>query len=93
MRRVRKETKAHQPPSACDTQVIAPLDDGTVMLSAIQALIPLGLKALEEALQHEVASLAGARYAHHDGAAGVVSDESPHVPTDGSTPASASRSV
>ena len=72
MRRVRKETKAHQPPSACDTQVIAPLDDGTVMLSAIQALIPLGLKALEEALQHEVASLAGARYAHHDGAAGVV---------------------
>jgi transposase-like protein len=32
----------------------------------IQALIPLGLRAVEEALQAEVAALAGPRYAHHD---------------------------
>ena len=52
-------------------QVIAALDDGTLSISAnvamIQALIPLGLKAVEDALQQEVKSLAGARYAHDDG--------------------------
>ena len=38
----------------------------------IQALIPLGLRAVEEALQAEVAALAGARYAHDDGRPDVV---------------------
>jgi len=38
----------------------------------IQALIPLGLRAVEEALQAEVAALAGARYAHNDGRPAVV---------------------
>lgn len=38
----------------------------------IQALIPLGLKAVEDAPQAEVLALAGARYAHADGHAGVV---------------------
>jgi hypothetical protein len=33
----------------------------------IQALIPLGLRAVEEALQQEVLALAGPRYAHADG--------------------------
>jgi len=42
------------------------------MLSLIQALIPLGLRAVEDALQHEVTALAGARYARDDGAADVV---------------------
>jgi putative transposase len=47
-----------------------PLDDGTLSISAnvamIQALIPLGLRAVEDALQQEVKSLAGARYARDD---------------------------
>jgi transposase-like protein len=51
---------------------VAPLDDGTVALSMIQALIPLGLKAVEEALQQEVAALAGARYARADGHVGIA---------------------
>ena len=38
----------------------------------IQALIPLGLRAVEEKLQAEVAALAGARYAHGDAYPGVV---------------------
>lgn len=49
MPRVRKNTLAHQP--SADPQTIAALDDGTVALSMIQALIPLGLKAAEDALQ------------------------------------------
>lgn len=48
-------------------QITAPLDDGSVTLAMIQALIPLGLRAVEDALQQEVKSLAGARYAHDDG--------------------------
>lgn len=47
-----------------------PLDDGTlttpVTLAMIQALIPLGLRAVEEALRAEVTALAGPRYAHDD---------------------------
>ena len=38
----------------------------------IQALIPLGLKAVEDALQQEVAALAGARDAHRDGHGGIA---------------------
>ena len=47
-------------------QLTIPLDDGTAMLALIQALIPLGLKAVEDALRQEVTALAGARYAHDD---------------------------
>lgn len=72
MRRVRKGSTTHQPPSAAAAQLTIPLDDGTVTLAMIQALIPLGLRAVEEALQHEVTALAGARYTHHDGTPGVV---------------------
>ena len=47
-----------------------PLDDGTVTtpvtLAMIQALIPLGLRAVEEALLAEVTALAGPRYARTD---------------------------
>ena len=70
MRRVRKRATPHQPAAAAQTE--APLDDGTMMLSMIQALIPLALAALEESLQHEVTTLAGARYAHHDAAPGIA---------------------
>ena len=38
----------------------------------IQALIPLGLKAVEEARQQEVVALAGPRYAQGDGHAGIA---------------------
>ena len=38
----------------------------------IHALIPLHLKAVEEALQRDGTALAGARYAHHDAALGVA---------------------
>ena len=72
MRRVRKESTAHQQAAVATPPLPMPLDDGTVTLAMIQALIPLGLRAVEEALQQEVTALAGARYAHHDGAPGVV---------------------
>ena len=72
MRRVRKATTAHQSAVPADAQVSLPIDDGTVLLSMIQALIPLGLKAVEEALQRDVTALAGARYAHQDGTPGVA---------------------
>jgi hypothetical protein len=42
--------------------------DGRVEL--IQALIPLGLEAVQELLQQEVAALAGARYQRGDGVPG-----------------------
>ena len=72
MRRVRKNAALHQPAATPPVQIEAPLDDGTMMLSMIQALIPLGLRAVEEALQHEVTQLAGARYAHDDAAPGIA---------------------
>ena len=72
MRRVRTATREHQLPTPAAEQVEAPLDDGTVALSLIQALIPLGLQAVEDALQQEVLALAGARYAHADGHAGIA---------------------
>ena len=48
------------------TQLAIPIDDGTAMLVMIQALIPVGLTAVEQALQQEVTALAGRRYAHGD---------------------------
>jgi transposase-like protein len=62
----------HQSPTAAAVQVEAPLDEGTVALSLTQGLIPLGLQAVEEALQQEVLALAGARYAHSDGRPGMA---------------------
>jgi transposase-like protein len=48
------------------------VDDGTVSLAMIQALIPLGLRAVEEALAQEVQALAGPRYARGDATPAVV---------------------
>uniref|UniRef100_UPI003567C706 hypothetical protein n=1 Tax=Gemmatimonas sp. TaxID=1962908 RepID=UPI003567C706 len=70
MRSVRKASTTHQPSAA--SQLPIPLDDGTVTLAMIQALIPLGLRAVEEALQQEVTAFAGARYARQGGTPGVV---------------------
>ena len=73
MPKVPKMSTTGQPPvTTTRTQVTIPLDDGTAMLAMIQALIPLGLRAVEAALQAEVTALAGRRYAHADGRAGVV---------------------
>jgi transposase-like protein len=65
-------TKSQAGETTAPGQRQLPLDDGTVPLAMIQALIPLGLRAVEEALQREVTALAGARYAHADGVPGVV---------------------
>ena len=43
------------------------LDDLDVTVALIQALVPLGFRAAEEALLREVAMLAGPRYARNDG--------------------------
>lgn len=76
MRRVRRKAEkrqAAQRAKQLPKQFPIPLDDGTlttpgnpVMIAMIQALIPLGLRAIHEALQAEVTALAGERYAHGD---------------------------
>jgi len=70
MRSVRKTKAPHQ--SARVEETAAAVDAASVTVALIQALIPLGLRAVEEALQQEVAALAGARYAHADGSPGVA---------------------
>jgi putative transposase len=76
MRRVRNSTPKNQPcpvaPTSGVTQLSIPVDDGTAMLALIQELIPLGLKAVEEALAQEVTALAGLRYAHDDARPEIV---------------------
>ena len=72
MARVRqKQTKNQRCVKRRVRQATLPLDDGTVMapvtVAMIQALIPLGLRAVEEALVAEVQALAGRRYARDDG--------------------------
>jgi putative transposase len=49
-----------------------PQADLDTRIALIQALIPLGLQAVEDALQQEVQALAGPRYAHGDGAPHIV---------------------
>jgi putative transposase len=48
------------------------LDAHAVRLAMIEALIPVGLEAVEDALKQEVTGLAGARYARDDGRADIV---------------------
>ena len=77
MRRVpRKTRKVQQELARRAAPHVLPLDDGTITtpggIAMIQALIPLGLWAVEEALQAEVRALAGPRYAHHDAHPDVV---------------------
>ena len=67
MRRVRSKVSSRQSVSAAEV----PHDDGDVTVAMIQALIPLGLRAVEEALQQEVRALAGRRYARADGRPGI----------------------
>ena len=64
MRTVRLQVSKSQP-----SVDVAP--DATP-IAVIQALIPLGLRAVEERLLAEVHALAGARYARDDGRRGIV---------------------
>jgi transposase-like protein len=77
MKRVRQnptKNRRRRAPSA--VQETLSFDDGTVTtpvtLAMIQALIPLGLKAVEDALLAEVTALAGPRYARDDARPDVV---------------------
>jgi putative transposase len=76
MRRVRRRIVKGQRLAITDRQEKLALDDGTMTTPAsvamIQALIPIGLKAVEDALRSEVTELAGARYARDDAHPGVV---------------------
>lgn len=72
MRRVRTKSAAHQPVPPRERATVVPVDERTAALAMIQALIPLGLQAVEAALQAEVTALAGARYAHGDAHPGVA---------------------
>lgn len=73
MRRVRRRTRKNQTISPKVTTLTpAGSDAGAVSVAMIQALIPLGLKAVADALQQEVTALAGARYARDDAAPDVV---------------------
>ena len=73
MSRVRQKPTKNQPAPGQQT---VPLDDGTVTtpaaLAMIRALIPLGLRAVEDALLAEVTTLAGPRYARDDDRPAVV---------------------
>lgn len=67
MRRVRTKSSTGQP-----VQAVPGADATAVTVAMIQALIPLGLRAVEEALQAEVAALAGPRYAREATPSAVV---------------------
>ena len=76
MPRVRRKQTKNQRRETPALQKQIPLDDGTittpVTLAMIQALIPLGLKAVEDALIAEVAALAGPRYARDEDRSALV---------------------
>ena len=61
MPRVRQKSRKDQQAAAVETQRAIPLDDGTVTtpvtVAMIQALIPLGLKAVEDAQAVEVVAV------------------------------------
>ena len=72
MRRVRRQRRKSQPSVSVIEPSVPSLDDRSVSVAMIQALIPLGLRAVEEALQQEVTQLAGTRYAREDGRPDIV---------------------
>ena len=72
----RKQTRNQRRETRRVVQQAIPLDDGTlttpVTVQVIQALIPLGLKAVEDVLVNEVTALVGPRYARDDERPDVV---------------------
>ena len=67
MPRVRTKSPVHQSPTLTPVAEPAVVEAGSLAVAMIQALIPLGLQAVEDALQEEGLALAGPRYAHGDG--------------------------
>ena len=55
---------------ASRADVVGPVGELDSRVELIQALIPLGLEAVNELLQQELAALAGPRYQHHGGQPG-----------------------
>lgn len=72
MRRVRTQERKSQSRTDAANLNGAPVEEKAGAVAMIQALIPLGLQAVNDALQQEVTQLAGQRYARDDGAAHVV---------------------
>ena len=76
MARVRRKHTKNQRRAVATAQPAIPLDDGTVTtpaaLAFIQALIPLGMQAVQEQLLAEVLALAGRRYARDEARPDVV---------------------
>ncbi len=72
MRRVRAPHPQSQSVETASSQTELASEEGAVSVAMIQALIPLGLRAVNDALQEEVTQLAGARYARRDGRPDVV---------------------
>ena len=72
MRRVRGRSRKSQPCVTAGTSCAIDRADRAVSVAMIQALIPLGLRAVEDALVREVTALAGVRYARADGHPDVV---------------------
>ena len=64
---VRTKAPVHQSVTSAPATEPTSVDASSLALTMIQALIPLGLRAVEDALQQEVLALAGPRYAHADG--------------------------
>ena len=72
MRRVRARRRKSQPCVTEGRPGEREPADGAVTIAMIRALIPLGLRAVEEALARDVRALADARYARDDGHPDVV---------------------
>ncbi|MGH7711367.1 MAG: IS256 family transposase [Gemmatimonadaceae bacterium] len=67
MRRVRAQARKSQSVPKEQEEAGVALAENPVPVAMIQALIPLGLQAVHDALQQEVTQLAGSRYARDDG--------------------------
>ena len=72
VRRIRKTAQENRLIRARLEAVPENVTTTTAKVARIQELIPLGLLWVEDALQQEVAQLAGARYQREDGQSGVV---------------------
>ncbi|MGH7709960.1 MAG: transposase, partial [Gemmatimonadaceae bacterium] len=72
MRRVRTQDRKSQSGPDATAAVAVAVEAGAVSVAMIQALIPLGLQAVNDALQQEVTQLAGRRYERDDGQPHVV---------------------
>jgi putative transposase len=77
MRTVRRRASTSQRAETTATrtsgrQLTIPLDDGTLQLAVVQALIPIGLLAVHAMLDAEVIALAGDRYTRTGLPSGIV---------------------